>query len=649
MLTCDITGNNTLFRITDYKIRLSKPNTGETRILTLPQSGYAVGFILKRIDSDSITDLIPSTDKTVGDYYFSVDGEDNEGQAILENAYPTITAKTIYKSVKITEKAFGDNDSALFSVTYQSVFPNILTSMLDQQGNPSGPTCTPELLKCMLESIILLNGKTSGEDLAYNTSESLNAALKMDLSGKYPDNFIQNEIHSVDSASGQVVIKPNYGTFYGYDVTVKSSSDEDVEFQIQGLNIDSTKICEHESGVWRYIVITEPITDKVSISYHAFGGEVSVQNFLNIRDQVLAIRDYINKGAFLTVNTVTSAPIISEMIARINTLDRYYTSLNMSGYHDMSYRFIAQKGTSSGDKWYTIAYLYRQKDKSESGIPLSVYTNDSVRLKIRIDELNAAMDLYIYGNVRSESLRIKSMEADIGDGYASPGNYNNIKQPSAGLPEFRLVWRTDNEFQYGAVLQMKINFQENQNNVTVLVENHNKAGLGGWILPKDSIGEYSAVAETNSVTLPDKTKIWTSNGLYCSSISASPVYSNGLLAWAGSISLHLADKENNPNGLNLTPLSKINTSCTNIKNVTLCIFDRCFAQYIYKTIDVLSISENKLYAQCIIDELDNNIVRIEVSKKASGLEYNLQTVLGTKSRLMHRFDLRQISFNISEV
>lgn len=653
LLTCDITGLNSAFKITNYKISLSKPATGTTRKFALPQSGYKENFVLQRVTANNTLETL--TQGNSSDYFFADEDRDIEGEKLIKNAYPEFN-KQIFKAVCVRGQAFNENETSNFYITYQSVFPNVLSSGIDQQGNPTGPTCTPELLKEIVDNLLMLKLRTAGEDVIYSTAEGLPSPLKMDLTGTHLDNFIEHEAHPINSSTGHVVIRPYNGSFYGHDIRIVTDLDEELregtDYQVQALDIESTKICEHESGVWRYIVIKKPYVGTVFVSYHAFGGEVSVLNFVSIRNQFQALKDYINKGAFLTVNTVSAAPIINEMIARLDTLDRYYLSLNMSGYRNMSNRFIAIRGTSNtNDNWYTIAYLYRQTDYSTDPTQLKVYTNDSVRLKIRIDEHDAVMDLYIYGNVKTGSLRIKSMEADIGKGNASPSDYSKFE--AIPLPEFRLVWREDNNYEHGAALQMRISVPETEG-VTVLVENHNKAGLGGWVLRGDANGTDEVVPENTSVLLPDGKSAWSTGQNYCYSTGAYPEYTKGVLAWAGSVALHKADRESYDtddfSGLVLNPIDESTITCTNIKNVTFCIFDRCFDQYIYKTVTIESISTNNLYAQCVIDALDNDYVRIKIAKDAntSKMKYTLNAVLGTKSRLMHRFDLRQLSFNTVE-
>lgn len=648
ILTCDTSGTNSLFKITGYKVNLAKPQTGATCILNLPQSGYKENFVLETVDENGARVELINGDSN--DYFFSVTDRDILGEGIIGNAHAGFN-KQLYKSVRVREAAFRGKPRADFYITYQSVFPNILISAIDQSGNPNaGPLCTPELLNSIVTDLALLKGQMSGDDVVYSTAKSLPSPLAMDLTGENPDNEIVNEDHNVNNTNGKVIIRPANGSFYGHDVVVKDSAGVPLvygeDYQIQALDVEATKICEHESGVWRYIVITKPYTGNLSISYRAFGGEVSVRNFKSMRDQVQALKDYINKGAFLTVNTVGAAPLINEMIARLDTLDRYYLSLEMSGFREMSYRFNAKKDSNGNEHWYSIAYLYRQRDNSTDPKDLKVYTNDSVRLKIRIDELNTVMDLYIYGNVKSSTLRIKSMEADIGDGYAAPNDYN-VLRPLV-LPEFRLLWRTDNNYQYGAVLQMRINIPSDTDHVTVLVENHNKAGLGGWILCNNANGTGDVNPEDETALLPGNAQ-WVGGTNYNAGIAAMPEYSNGKILWAGSFGLHEADAEFNGHSgyTTLNPISTARFDCKSINNITFCIFDRFYDHYIYKTVSVKTISSISLNAYCIIDELDNDFILINIRTSAdeTAMVYSLRTIMGTKSRLLHRFDLRQISIN----
>lgn len=642
-LTCDITGNNELFRIFGLRYRINTPS--EAYKLVLPQVGYKESVVVKKINANGGLDvLINGTD-----FIFTSGNRDTASEALVKSAYPTF-ANQLYNSFYIPVATFGDAAYIDIIVEFQSVFPNILTSAVDQSGNPDGPTCTPELLKQIVEDLILLKGASAGEDINYSTAQSLPSPLATDYTGVLEDNFISDEAHNILTNDGKVVIRPANGSFYDHGLVVRVGNTElvrETDYTVRGMDVAATKVCEHPSGVWRFIIITKNITGMVHISYHAFGGEVNVQNFLNLKDQVQNLKDYIDKGSFLTANSIGGTPLMQEVVERLNTHDRYYRSLNMSGYRDMSNRYIAlPNGSSNQSNWYRVAYLYKQLNSNDDNNYFKTYTKDSVRLKLRLENSGIILDMFVYANVLNGTLKLSIMESDSDTGFANPDDYSNLK--SVVVPQFRLVWRKDNDYQYGAVLQVKFPIPTGFENEIVSIENHNKAGLGGWILRGDANGTDEVVAENDTVLLPDGSHTWLSSGpssVY-GTIEAYPEFKRGILIWAGSIPFI---KKDDSDGRSLNPCVESFINCKDIKNISFVLFDRVFGQYITKTVASHSIDERSCAVNVMFDELDQCGFMFKMYHSTSGVPNMVMYMRpGTKSNLLHRFDLRQIHINSTE-
>ena len=645
-LTCDITGNNPLFKIYGLRYRINTPT--EAYKLVLPQVGYKESVVVKKINANGGLDtLINGTD-----FIFTSGNRDTASEALVKGAYPTF-ANELYNSFYIPVATFRNAAYIDIIVEFQSVFPNILTSAADQAGNPNGPTCTPELLRQILEDIILLKGAASGEDVNYSTAQSLPSPLATDYTGVLPDNFISDEAHNILANDGKVVVRPANGSFYDHKLVVRDSNGNalirETDYTVRGMDVAATKVCEHPSGVWRFIIITKNITGMVYISYHAFGGEVNVQNFLNIRDQVQNLKDYIDKGSFLTANSIGGTPLMQEVVERLNTLDRYYRSLNMSGYRDMSNRFVAlPNGTSGQSNWYRVAYLYKQTNSGDDNNYFRTYTKDSVRLKLRLENSGIVLDLFVYANVINKTLKLSIMEADSDTGYANPSDYSNLS--SVILPQFRLVWRKDGDYQYGAVLQVKFAIPTGFSNEIVSIENHNKAGLGGWILRGDANGTDEVTAENDSVQLPDGNHVWLSSGASNTygSIEAYPDFKRGTLIWGGSIPFRMLSTPDVDGIKTLYPCVENRINCKDIKNITFMFFDRVLGQYVTKTVSSRAIAEDSCFISAMFDELDQCGIVLELTHSNNKPQLRVHIKTSTKSNMLCRFDLRQIYINSTE-
>ena len=637
-LICDITGNDPLFRLTGLRYRISKPSSIFT--LKLPQVGYSGNCVIKKVNSNGGLDTL-----TKGTHY-SFSGRDETTEGLVRAAYPGFSGE-LYDSIDFPVVTFGSDAYITVIIEYQSVFPNVLTSAVDQSGSPEGPTCTPELLKQIIEDLIVLKGTVNGEEINYSTAQSLPSPLATDYTGVLPDNFISDEQHIILANDGKVVVRPANGSFYDHELVVRDANGvelvRETDYTVRGMDVAATKVCEHPSGVWRFIIITKNITGMVYISYHAFGGEVNVQNFLAIRDQVQALKDYIDKGSFITAESLGGAPVMQSVLERLNTLDRYYRSLNMSGYRDMSNRYIALPDSNhpTTSNWYRIAYLYKPCNSHDDLSYFRTYTKDSVRLKIRLENSGIILDMFVYANVMNGTLNLSIQEADSDTGSSDPSDYSNLK--SVVLPQFRLVWRKDGDYQYGAVLQIKLPIPTGYDREIINVENHNKAGLGGWILRGDANGTDEVPPENDTVQLPDEEHVWISNGsssVYGSTDPIYPAFKKGTILWAGSVPFNY----NAGTGKTLIPCGSGTINPQAIRTITFMLFDRVLGQYIKKTVASNAIDETGLVTTAMFDELDQSSLIFKLT--SSTMVVYMRP--GTKSNLLNRFDLRQIYINATE-
>lgn len=760
-LTCDLTGNNPLFRISNLRYRITKQISDV--LIKFPQAAYSTDssnhsvVTVKKVGADGIVTTL--TEGAGADYYLPESCRDWTAEATVRAANPTSNfSKKLFTGFYIRKTVFAPDEEFIdISVDFQSVFPNILSSSVDVAENPGGPMCTPELLREIVQDLCYIKGTINGTStgsivllsdaninlytdrtlpvcetvdgtyvsrvitldyvgqyvydrseasgsLSYARALSLPSPLVIDYTGEYADNYIQDEAHYVNTAAGKVVIRPSCGAFYGHEIVLKNKSGNVIpesNYTIRGLDIASTKVCEHTSGVWRYIILeTTSYSGPIYVSYHAFGGEVNVNNFLTLQNEFIELRNYINSSSFLTPSSLGGTIVMQEVFARLKTLDHYFRALNLSGYRDMSNRYVATRLTATGSEsnWYRVAYLYKQASSAgiketiqllnsnintyigrvfpkcatptgsfvDSVIELgdvgkyiivssayldlndnnyfTTFTKDSARLKLRLEKSGIFFDFYVYANVVTGELKIHAVEADTENGYCSPKSYKTLK--SISLPEFRLVWRKDGNYNYGAALQVKIQIPSGETNEIVSVENHNKAGMGGWILKADNVGVDNVAPENDSVMLPDNMHTWIASGdstIY-GSTRIYPTFKNGTLIWAGCIDMNTLDVENE-NIPNLNSCFNGNLTFDSIENVAITIFDRYDHVYRTFTSKINAINESGCSAEFEFDPLDLSYFKLLFSKSNGSLIITPKAILGTKSMYLHKFDLRQIAIN----
>lgn len=81
-----------------------------------------------------------------------------------------------------------------------------------------GPSYTPALGKWLLDKIEELE-TTSAQNIAntFGVTGTTDSMLPEDLTGVAPGNYVQDEMHTVDTSTGRDTLMPNRGSFYSHD------------------------------------------------------------------------------------------------------------------------------------------------------------------------------------------------------------------------------------------------------------------------------------------------------------------------------------------------------------------------------------------------------------------------------------------------
>lgn len=538
-----------------------------------------------------------------------------------------------------------------------------------------GPNATPSLMMAILEDIdFLKNVKDPVSDVVSETLASVQI-LDEDYTGLNENNHIFNEEHQVNVPNNICVIRPANGSFYKHDLVLTHNGTnltENRDYIVRGVNHGKTRISSHKSGVYEYIILTSAIVGTVQVSYRAFGGEITANDFYNLRDSLIELTQLMESGQFVTIDNLPKQPIIIEILNRLA-----YVEEAVRHYAQMSFTytvrtFMYNNKVYNDTNWVDVATV-SHGPWSELN-PISSIGTGYFRLSIPWFDYDA--DFTLTYNMTSGKLELEETSV-----HTSSYQNNGIDHfVSRLVPKFRIVYDSE-DLNHGMVLQMSINGMTAGDTNVVLYDKTGSSTIWDLI---DSKGSIHPNTEFNT-TLPDGTE-WSTNNDTSKATEEVSIIGDGYTAWAGSMCI--VDIENQSYRTGEIYTSKDNTwvvdsdkadellqveldGCTltdvignndidvaQIKGVRVRLFDR----YLQQDVDESSTqvisrtegSESKVEPivmyyihdlcslHCILKQTKQNVAANGSTRILSNYTLIVKSKSGTSSLMNQRFDLKQI-------
>ena len=415
------------------------------------------------------------------------------------------------------------------SITYQRLYPKQLTTAY-VHGIPL--EVTPELMYDMISSIeqlkILTNdvadvgSLTSGDQLYFEQDESYTNQ----------NNYVENEEHQINVAGGRFMIHPKGGSFYRDSITITypatgATLTEGVDYAITGMDEGKTKVTSSTVPVYNFIVILTPITGIVQVSYHAFGGDPTIDNYRSLLTNMNNVIQYLNEVEFITNSNLGQTQVLTSVFQRIDKLEDQVRRLQGTpAYGDItSGKCILMKlfSETQGLHWYTIASLYTISGNST---PCAADTF-TFRFQSELSHIqftaSVAVDLY---NNPGDRMNVAVTVDNYPRGYVPFTDYSDVA--SIIRPQLRVIWNDSPEF---SGMYLHLGFElKNMLEETVSIED-----LSGhescWKLV-DEVAT-STLPQDNNVMLPSGNAVWSALLSECQQESMLVPYRNGHLIWNG--------------------------------------------------------------------------------------------------------------------
>ena len=425
------------------------------------------------------------------------------------------------------------------AISYQRLYPNqVKTAYFHNEPL----NLTPELMLDVVKSIEQLNVLTRDVADITTVASSDSFLLELDTTKTNSNNYIEQEIHEVNSVSNRFVIHPKGGSFYRDSVTVYHADSartltEGTDYFIIGMNEAKTKATSYTAAVYDFILIASAITGTVEVSYHAFGGDPTLDNYRELLADYNKIVLYLNEAKNITEDTLGSTEIMSSVFERIELLENRMRRLQGTpAYGDItSGKCILMKlfSDTPGIHWYTIASLY-----TTNGTDMTPCEADTFifRLQSQISHFQFTAAVSVdSANTSGDRFNVNIISENYPRGYEPFIDYGSIDKIIR--PQLRVVWNESDTIT-GAYLQLGFTLT-NMLEETVSIEDMS-GHESCWKLVEE-VATVSHPQDTDFV-LPDGSSVWSTALSNSMNENMLIPFKKGHLAWCGSQSMNRPDE-----------------------------------------------------------------------------------------------------------
>ncbi len=237
-----------------------------------------------------------------------------------------------------------------------ATFEAIPSKLYSANAN-QGVEYTPALIQQLIDEITQLQCENRSVTSLINrfTAISTDSALKsVDLLSTNPNNKITDEVHTISTSTGNAIIFPNYGEFYE-STNFKITRDDielarNVDYELMGLDFERTKLTHSREGIYSFIYIKTPTeSSNVKVTYQAFGGTVSPNDYQVIKSNINDLKSIILSNKYLTENTLPNQAVFQSISNRLAAIENYLNQFPLESFATN----IAAGGKVA---WYPIAY-----------------------------------------------------------------------------------------------------------------------------------------------------------------------------------------------------------------------------------------------------------------------------------------------------
>lgn len=473
--------------------------------------------------------------------WITTPAEDTDYTAMsrIMNGDPSFS-QILIKSIEIISTA---PQPYRIACSYQQLYPVPSSIAMSQIGMIE---LTPDLIINILQRLSVVETDIAGIPNVTAQSTITPKLLALDVNGTLSANII-TEAQTVNVFQGQNVIRPTCGAFFANSVQITLSGSllvPNVDYLVFGFDASMTRTTTNTSGVYNFILVLRSYTGSLSLTYHAYGGAVTLYDMNAVYQQLINVNQFLTSAQFLTGATLGTNLVVQSLLSRITTLET--TMRNLINQGSPNYSDSTGNGTSglwklqSNDTnlhWWTVASLYTVAGSSQ------VITADRMHLRLQLQNAHLSADVFInVDTTLPNPFQIDAISVNQNLGYVPFTSYGTSP---VCIPEFRIIYNTTLASPSGILLQIGLA-------LPTLIETLSIQDLSGtescWILMPPS-GIINVLPMDGMVTLPNIAYVWDAVG--SSSVQYSHMMPNdtGYLVWGGSVLLSTMNAVS-PNMLN---------------------------------------------------------------------------------------------------
>lgn len=453
--------------------------------------------------------------------------------------------KLLLKSITIIRNIAGE---LRVGMSYQRLYPVTHKTVMDHVGHIE---LTPDLVADLLGRLAILEGTMQPMGNVIATPMIEPRLLPEDMHKERAGNLV-TEVATVNVFQGENVIRPTTGSFFKDSVVIRSPEHDYTlkygeDYIVIGVNHAKTRLTKNASGVYEFILVTYAYAGPLSVTTHAYGGEVTHFDMDAVYKSVKNVTTYLGSRTFLTPESLPTVGAFQMLVHRMTSMEDRVRSLLTGNptYGDSTNGKQITRRLRANDAnyhWWTIARLF-----TTDGSP-DVVVADRAKFRINLVGGKLLSDVAVAVDIRQNSLPFtidsSGVVHDIGYTLFGTSTPHEVL-----MPKFRVIYNKSESDLSGIYLQIGLSLPALQDTLAI----EDTSGIEScWIFLEQ--GNEPTLPEDDAIVLPGG-QVWDSFNVNSIAHVAQLPMPKPYRAWEGTLSLltHMGSSDGSIPGSLLRP------------------------------------------------------------------------------------------------